>query len=278
MKVIGDFCRWNDRLVFGCDDAAQNEFLNTRKAKGKVAGPARSQSNLWFVEPQRIDQLGPAMGRGAVWLDEPVKRGEPSDAFLFGGFTQRSVHLAHQAETPMTFRFEMDHHGDGIWTLLQEITVPAAGYMWHAFDAKYEAEWIRITANSDCRATAWFEYRNADSRPSLRNQESQLLAGDFAGLARAGQHEVLGGLVRAGDRGVGLKILATRLEGVSSEEVGYYELKPDLSLVRVESDQDRQQMAREVAIPTGILRLDGNSILYIDDDSSRDMRQITNIS
>jgi len=28
LKVIGDFTRWNDRLVFGCDDSAKSEFLN----------------------------------------------------------------------------------------------------------------------------------------------------------------------------------------------------------------------------------------------------------
>ena len=43
LKVIGDFCRWNDRVVFGCDDTAKNEFLNKRKAKGEIAAP-QSQS------------------------------------------------------------------------------------------------------------------------------------------------------------------------------------------------------------------------------------------
>jgi hypothetical protein len=28
--VIGDFTRWNNGLVFGCDDSAQKEFLNKR--------------------------------------------------------------------------------------------------------------------------------------------------------------------------------------------------------------------------------------------------------
>ena len=51
LKVIGDFCRWNDKIVFGCDDTARNEFLNKRKAKGEIAAP-QSQSNLWFVDPK----------------------------------------------------------------------------------------------------------------------------------------------------------------------------------------------------------------------------------
>ena len=49
LKVIGDFTRWNDNLVFGCDDAAQKEFLNKRKAKGDIGGPGQSNSNLWFT-------------------------------------------------------------------------------------------------------------------------------------------------------------------------------------------------------------------------------------
>ena len=38
LKVIGDFTRWNDRLVFGCDDSAQKEFLNKRKPSAFSAG------------------------------------------------------------------------------------------------------------------------------------------------------------------------------------------------------------------------------------------------
>jgi hypothetical protein len=113
LKVIGDFCRWNDRIVFGCDDTAKSEFLNKRNAKGGIAPPGQSQSNLWFVKPEELDHLGPALGRGAVWLDEPVKAGAPSDPFLFDGFDRRGVHLAHTSSEPVTFQFEVDRDGHG---------------------------------------------------------------------------------------------------------------------------------------------------------------------
>ncbi len=32
LKVVGDFCRWQDRIVLGCDDTAKSEFLNTNVA------------------------------------------------------------------------------------------------------------------------------------------------------------------------------------------------------------------------------------------------------
>ncbi len=268
LKVIGDFCRWHDRVVFGCDDAARNEFLNTRKAKGKIAGPAQSQSNLWFVQPERIDQLGPAMGRGAVWLDDQVAANTPSDAWLFGPFTTRSVHLVHQAKRPVTFRCQIDRKGDGKWEPLDAIAVPATGYAWHAFSADSPGEWIRLSVDTDCQATAWFEMSNPRwGTSSHRNGTGSHER--FIGLGTAGAGEQLGGLVRAGKREMGLKILATQLEGGHSQPSGYYELKPDLSLIRVESQREAEAMAKTVAIPTDILKVVGRSILYVDDNGRR---------
>ena len=81
---------------------------------------------------------------------------------------------------------------------------------------------------------------------------------------------MIGGLVRAGDRDSGLKILATKVTEGVSQPAGYYELKPDLSLIHVDSEQQElRRMAEEVAIPAGVLQLDGNSILYVAHDGQR---------
>jgi hypothetical protein len=71
LKVIGDFSRWGDHVVFGCDDTAKAEFLNKRVAKGEISA-AQSQSNLWFVKPDQIDNFGPVIGRGMVWEREDI--------------------------------------------------------------------------------------------------------------------------------------------------------------------------------------------------------------
>jgi hypothetical protein len=63
LSVIGDFCRWNDRVVLGCDVTAKNEFFNGRKAKGKTLPPGQSQSNLIFLKPEQLDHFGPALRR-----------------------------------------------------------------------------------------------------------------------------------------------------------------------------------------------------------------------
>ncbi|MBI5385005.1 MAG: hypothetical protein HZA90_10005, partial [Verrucomicrobia bacterium] len=111
LKVVGDFCRWNDRVVLGCDDTAKSEFLNKRKLKGNLPGPGQSQSNLRFLKPEELDQLGPALGRGAVWLDDAVKAGVPSEPFLFAGFDRRSLHLAHDSSEPVKFALEVMNLG-----------------------------------------------------------------------------------------------------------------------------------------------------------------------
>ncbi|MCX6951383.1 MAG: hypothetical protein NTV51_04245, partial [Verrucomicrobia bacterium] len=144
LKVIGDFALWNDRLVFGCDDTAKSEFLNKRHAKGNLAAPGQSQSNLWFVDPAQLDRLGPVIGRGAVWLDEPVKKDAPSDAYSFSGYDQRMLHLAHDAGEPVTFTLEVDRTGNGQWTELRRVTVPAAGYAWTAFASTETGAWLRV--------------------------------------------------------------------------------------------------------------------------------------
>ncbi len=269
LKVIGDFCRWDDRVVFGCDDAAKNEFLNTRKAKGKVAGPVESQSNLWFVEPRQLDQLGPAMGRGAVWLDEPVQAGTPSDPFLFHGFTCRSVHLAHRLAEPVVVRLEVDRSGDGTWSLLEDVVVPAEGYAWHSFSPHEVGQWIRASVSQDCQATVWFEMRNRDERKPSSGVTADPADVRFAGLCRAGSPGGRGALLRAGDRAGGLMVLATELRDDTTAQTGYYALRPDLTMERVDDPALQVRMAQDVAIPQDILKVEHQSIVYIDDDGQR---------
>ncbi|MGV8094015.1 MAG: hypothetical protein AB2L24_19300 [Mangrovibacterium sp.] len=108
LKVIGDFTRWNDQLVFGCDDSANKEFLNKRKAKGDIEGPGQSNSNLWFTSPEKPDQLGPNTAEGAVWISEAIKAGQTSEPFLFAGWDYRSAWLMNEGDQTVSFRF-----GDG---------------------------------------------------------------------------------------------------------------------------------------------------------------------
>ena len=136
LTVIGDFCCWNDRIVFGCDDQAQNEFLGKRTLKKDAPKRDRSQSNLWFVKPEDLTAFGPPSGEGWVWLDEDVKAGALSDPFLHAGYAE------------MRFTF-MDSEGRDV-----------------RHEILREGDWVRVRALEDAKkACAHFRY--GPRRPAI---------------------------------------------------------------------------------------------------------------
>jgi glycerophosphoryl diester phosphodiesterase len=264
LKVVGDFCRWQDRIVLGCDDTAKSEFLNKRKVKGTLAGPGRSQSNLWFVESGQLDRLGPVLGRGAVWLNDAVKAGEPSDPYLFAGYERRAAHLAHSGDTPVKFTIEVDRDGNGTWQPLRDVTVPPRGSSWVDFAAGGAGQWIRLRTDRDSPgATAFFQYSNADPRTS----EADAI---FAGLATPMHETYHAGLLRArGDERNTLSLAAAAVEHGKIRAEGYYEMDADLVLRRVENAKDHAWLKENAAVPAGVLEVDAASVLVTDDAGRR---------
>jgi hypothetical protein len=202
-------------------------------------------------------------------VDEQIERDTPSDPFLFSGFHHCGVHLTHDDDQPVTFRCEVDLQGDGNWSALAEVSVPATGYSWHQFAHDDQGVWIRIMADRDCRATAWFEMRNLDRRTAAVTADSAVVHDPFAGMSEVSNIPTKGGLLRAGDQNTGLHIVATSIDGDASEPQGYYQLKPDLSLIPIESDRQAGAVAQSVSIPAEVLTVVGHSILYVDDDGQR---------
>ncbi|GGM52137.1 hypothetical protein ACFFX1_08215 [Dactylosporangium sucinum] len=263
LKVIGDFARWEDKVVFGCDDTAVAEFYNKRRHKGNIAGPGQSQSNLWFVDPADLDGFGFAIGRGTVWNDDPVEAGDVSDPFLVAGFDRRVLHLTHDSERTVTFTIEVDRMGDGVWTSWLNMQVPGRGYKWVGLPSTFE--WVRLrTDRAAQKVTAAFSLSNIDRRSSDADPI-------FDALARIGDRAVTGGLVRA--RGANLRTLAYVVDRPAADgataPVGYYELNDNLTLARV-NDPDVDTWHRtNVAVPVGVLEVDEASVLVIDDKARR---------
>ena len=260
LKVIGDFCRWQDKIVFGCDDTAKAEFLNKRKAKGTIAAP-QSQSNLWMVDPSVIDALGPAIGRGAVWLHESVAANTPSDAFLISGYDRKALHFAHtpKAGTQTVLTIEVDKAGDGQWTKWRDVTVDTP-YQWIDLTAANGA-WIRLSANTPLeQTTAWFQFSNNDKRPAKN-------AAIFAGLAKADASTSLAGVMRA--RNQNTRTLALAASGPDGKVTGCYELTADLQLVPSADATLSAHTSESAAIAKDILKVEASSILYIDDKGKR---------
>ncbi|MEZ5948924.1 MAG: hypothetical protein R3C12_06860 [Planctomycetaceae bacterium] len=263
LKVIGDFCRWNDRVVFGCDDTAKNEFLNKRKAKGEIAAP-QSQSNLWFLKPEKIDRIGPVIGRGALWLQDDIVAGVPSDPFLFDGFERKGLHLASPHRSGATITLEADTRGTGNWETRRQFTLPASGYAWFDLTQEEPAVWIRLTSDTNLKeATAWFNFSNGDRR-------EHEAAPFFTGLASSDQENFTGGIVRArGENKRTLHFVAREPGSDGPRTIGLYTLDADLTLRRDEDATALVYQQKHAAIPEQVLIADEASILFVDDHGRR---------
>jgi hypothetical protein len=260
LKVIGDFCRWGDRVVLGCDDAAKSEFINADSIKGRVAPPGKSQSNLWFVEPALLDACGPALGRGAVWLDDDVKAGVPSEPFLFAGFAKRSLHLAHNSAEEVTFTLEVDSHGDSRWEKLRDILVPPRGTAWTEFPPTETGAWLRLVPRrAATKVMAFFHYRAEDTRDTKP-------APIFDGIAKTSDRQITGGLLHT--RGENFKTLRFVARDVSGE-LGCYDLDGELRLRMSNDPAGAEWTAKAVAIPKALLTTDASSVLYVDREGKR---------
>ncbi len=262
LKVIGDFARWKDHVVFGCDDTAASEFSNKREAKGEVAAP-QSQSNLWFVSPEKLDDIGPVIGRGAVWMRDDITKDTPSDPYLFAGYDLRGAHLSHGSAGEITFSFEADEKGDNTWKPLTEIKVPAGKATFHEFPPEAKAEWIRVKLSSDStNVNAAFLFRNHDTRVTEA-------APIFSGLAKETNPTTTGGTIRA--RADNKRTLAFASQAPDGSDIGYYELDSALHLKLTDDSVAHEFQKTKAGIPETkkFLSHDKASVIFTDDEGKR---------
>jgi len=246
LKVIGDFARWEDRIVFGCDDAAKKEFLNHRPLKSATSSPRKSNSNLWFVEPIQLDHFGPSIGRGSVWLHDDLKTGDVSDPYLFSGYDHRMMVIRHGNREPVNFILEIDRQGNGAWVPFKSFEVDQS--LIHLFDESDEGSWIRVRVDADVsQAVVHFNYRNRDPRGTQN-------AAIFEGVTRVDEAPVSKGVIRS--NGQVLSMLDFK---------GYYELNDKLELSPGKAE-DGPALVAEAAQPEATtIRLDAASVIVEED-------------
>lgn len=260
LKVIGDFARWNDRLVFGCDDSAQREFLNKRSAKGGIEGPGQSNSNLWFTGLNAPDQLGPAHATGAVWLNEDVERNEASEPFLFAGWDRRILWISNHGQNEASITVELDTHGMDDWSMLKQVSLGAQKTVKLSFIGGDAGEWIRLRSASGGLLSAIFSYADEEKRSNNSDQK-------FAGLTSVENDGLWGGLLYGlGDNRRKLGISARDVEGNST---GYYELDSTMQLGERDDPEMQQFIESKFAIPKDVLSVDESSVLIVDDSQRR---------
>lgn len=263
LKVIGDYTRWQNGLVFGCDDSAQKEFLNKRKAKGEIEGPGQSNSNLWFTSINTPDRLGPTTAQGAIWLSEKVEANVSSDPFLFAGWKKRVAWIHNAGNEDITYTFEVDINGRGNWKMLKSILVKAGKATSVSFPASEMGEWIKVKTNKSTISTINFNYTD-DSRFVASPDKI------FNGLATVNRENYSGGLLYAlGNNRRKLGVLAGDFSNGKFNESGYYELDSALNFVRKEDSQMTDYIRTKFTIPKEVVKVENASILVIDDDGRR---------
>ncbi|MBO9620778.1 MAG: hypothetical protein J7539_17275 [Niabella sp.] len=151
LRYIPDFCSWNNKIVIATDETTMFE--------NPMAG--RAQSNLWFGTWDDLKTWGPSSAWGGVWMQDAVKANVFSDPFLINGFDKKILHLSDSANGPVHFTLQIDKKGNNQWSDYTTVTVPMSGYANFIFPKNFSANWIRIKADKDCIASAFFHYEGS---------------------------------------------------------------------------------------------------------------------
>lgn len=253
LKVIGDFTRWNDNIIFGCDDSAKKEFLNKRRIKGNLAGPGQSNSNLWFLSPDKLSDLGPTNATGALWLNENIMAGMPSEPMLFNGWPKRCAWLKNNGKEPVKITFEIND-GNGKWSELRSVEIAADGSCFIPFTNDDKGEWIRLRSDKATNASAIFVFSAKDERTTEPNSI-------FDGLAPVKSSSASTGLLYS------LGNNARKL-GIATEE-NYYELDGNMNLIASNDNDMSKFIKRNMAISSEGIEFTDGSVLIVDDKDRR---------
>jgi hypothetical protein len=253
LRVIGDFAEWQGRIVMGCDDSAKNEFLNKRSFKNEHATPPQSNSNLWFVKPDALSSFGPAIGRGSVWLREPVPAGSPSDPFLTNGFDTATLHLAHDTDAPITFTVEADAAGNGEWKPLSAFTLEPHGSLSTALPGTKLPSWVRLHTNAAAlNVVAQFHLARSDRRPSSNHA-------DFAGIPPAQIGTVP-------EKRTVIRSLSPDQLGILSPTGAVYSLDTQLAFESKPDETIRASLKKAASFAPTSIREDSSSIILEEDE------------
>jgi hypothetical protein len=201
LRYIPDFCNWNGQLVLSTDETTilQNAY------------PGRSQSNLWFGKLDDLRDWGSVNGWGGPWINDAVVAGQPSDAYLINGTDKKVLHLSHKTSSPVTFTLEIDRDGNNKWENYKKVTVAANGYEYLIFPADFKANWIRLTADKNCSASAFFHYQGKG------HEKADPMFAGLADIEAAG--EAHASLIRPAAHNKNLQVLNIASNGALYQEV-----------------------------------------------------------
>ncbi|MHC4179046.1 MAG: hypothetical protein ACYSWU_16150, partial [Planctomycetota bacterium] len=150
-RLLSDFCSWRGMLALAGNDARVHPGSNYVRG-GRDAG-------LWFGKTDDLWQFGKPKGEGGPWLQTAVLARQPSEPYLMTNFRDKRVELSHDADRPVEFGILVDVLGTRqSWKTYRKISAPVGQKVIYRFPDGFSAHWVRVEADRDCRATAWFIY------------------------------------------------------------------------------------------------------------------------
>ena len=244
LKITGDYARWKDQLVFGCDDTAIT-------GGNKYAG--QSHSNLWFTTWDKLYECGQPFGYGGPWTHDDVAANAESDPYLFAGYKKRQLHLSHESDHAVTFTLKL---GDKS----RQVEVPAKGYVRLAFDDGEGGDWATLTADRAAKdVSAVFCY--GISSGAVTDQPM------FAALAPADNKAPRSvGLIRPRGADMGtLQMAAWSVdENGEATEVGHYVIGADMKLKPFKDNDALKYVKENAKITSPNFKVDDASIIVTD--------------
>lgn len=147
-KQILDFCTWRGLLVLTGTRAGAEPDGNYFNSEGLETG-------MWFGAIDDIWKFGRPVGEGGPWKDTRVNPGEPSLPYLMTNYYKKTMHLSADKDVNIAVEVNVDHTG---WHVYDTFEVKAGEVLTHHFPDGYAAHWVRVRANEECIATAWFVY------------------------------------------------------------------------------------------------------------------------
>jgi len=189
LRLIPDFCDWAGQLVLATDE--------TTLGLNDFAG--RSQSNLWFGEPEELESWGSTSGWGGCWIQDSVNKKIPSDPFLINNPGRVVLHLVNHSDNLVNVIIENDEGDPDKWEEYHAIQIDPQSYTNYLFPENIQMNWIRLKTDIDCKITAYLHFCHIRG---YSDKEKHI----FTGLAGVNENAIAG-MIRPASRNMNLQFL-----------------------------------------------------------------------
>ncbi len=240
LRMVTDFCDWNGQLVLASDGVSV----------GKNAFAGRSQSNLWFGKQEELKIWGSTSGWGGIWIQDDVKKGIPSDPFLYNSPGKVILHLVNHSDKPVSVTIEKDSKGTDKWEECVAVDIEAEEYTNHIFPDNFHSNWISLKTDTDCKISAYMHFSHLRE---YSEEEKEI----FTGLAELSENAIAG-MIRPASQNMNLQFL-----DLTGGDSNYLEIDEKISFNVFERDLSSE--VTEVCDFTADFEVDEASVILIED-------------